>query len=129
MIVIDANVLIAHVESTDANNARAFRLLQTVQAQPLGVSPITLAEVLVRPTKVGRLAEVQPALRALRLREVSLGKYASARLALLRTETGLRMPDCCVLLAAEDCEATGILTLDDRLRAQAKRLGFDSPAE
>jgi hypothetical protein len=38
------------------------------------------------------------------------------------------MPDCWVLLAAEDGDATGILTLDDRLWDQATRLGFDCPA-
>ncbi len=48
-------------------------------------------------------------------------------LGILRAETGLKMPDCCVLLAAEDGEAGGILTSDEQLRTHAARLGFDCP--
>lgn len=59
--------------------------------------------------------------------EVPPGRYAAIRLALLRAETNLTLPDCCVLLAAEDGDATGILTLDERLRASATKLGFDCP--
>jgi hypothetical protein len=32
-----------------------------------------------------------------------------------RAETTLKMPDCCVLLAAEDAQANAVLTFDDRL--------------
>jgi hypothetical protein len=36
----------------------------------------------------------------------------------------LKLPDCCVLLAAEDGRADAVLTFDDRLRRAAKRLGL-----
>lgn len=127
MIVVDASVLIAHLESTDANNANAMALLGKATGTPLGASTVTLAEILVRPTRAGRLHEAEAHLRQLRLAEIGFGKYAAPRLALLQAETNLKMPDCCVLLAAEDGDATAILTLDDRLRATAVRLGFDCP--
>ncbi|WP_367186735.1 PIN domain-containing protein [Sporichthya sp.] len=43
----------------------------------------------------------------------------AVRLAQLRAETGLRMPDCCVLLSAEATGAT-VATFDDRLAASAE---------
>jgi predicted nucleic acid-binding protein len=127
VIIVDAKVLIAHLDSTDANNSRAMMLLESAGGTRIGTSTVTLAEVLVRPTQVGLLREVEAKLRELRLAEVGLGRHAAVRLALLRAETGLKMPDCCVLLAAEDGDATGILTMDERLRAQAVRLGFECP--
>jgi predicted nucleic acid-binding protein len=127
MIVVDANVLIGHIESTDPNNLRAAALLNTAAGSSIGTSLVTLAEVLVRPAKTGRLRETESKLRELKVMEIPFGKYAPVRLAILRSETGLKMPDCCVLLAAEDGEASGILTLDEQLRMQATRLGFDCP--
>lgn len=49
---------------------------------------------------------------------------ASLRLAQLRARTGLRLPDCCVLLAAETSQAT-VVTLDRRLAAAASSSGLD----
>lgn len=40
--------------------------------------------------------------------------------------THLKLPDCCVLLAAQDKHADAILTFDDRLGREAERLGFGS---
>jgi predicted nucleic acid-binding protein len=45
-------------------------------------------------------------------------------LAALRAGTGLKLPDCCVLQAAEQAHA-GIATFDDRLAAAARELGVD----
>jgi predicted nucleic acid-binding protein len=45
------------------------------------------------------------------------------RLALLRAETGLKLPDCCVLLAAEQSGAA-VATFDDRLAGAVTRRGL-----
>lgn len=127
MIVLDASVLIGHLNASDANRKAADSLLHDHGPGPFGVSPITLAEALVRPTREGRLKQVSAGIHKLGVAELPFGKYAPVRLAILRSETGLKMPDCCVLLAAEDGEASGILTLDEQLRIQATRLGFDCP--
>jgi hypothetical protein len=69
-------------------------------------------------------------LSAFGLREVSLsGESCARRLAVLRVTTRLKLPDCCVLLAAEDLSGGGgdavrIATLDARLGAAAGRAGF-----
>ena len=59
MIVLDAIVLIAHFESTDAHHERATRLLLDAADESLGASLLTLAEVLVGPARVGKLDEAQ----------------------------------------------------------------------
>jgi predicted DNA-binding protein (UPF0278 family) len=38
--------------------------------------------------------------------------------------TGLKMPDCCVLLAAQDATAEAVLTFDEALAREAERLGL-----
>jgi predicted nucleic acid-binding protein len=71
----------------------------------------------------GRLADAQAALRALGVTELTLPDDVAERLATLRVETELKLPDCCVLLAAEDAGAT-VFTLDDRLAREAERMGL-----
>jgi len=119
VIVVDASVLIAHLDENDALHARAVDALVATAELPLGCSPITLAEVLVGPARTDRLAAARNAIADLGVSEVPLGDDAAARLAALRAETALQMPDCCVLLAAEDAQAEAVLTFDDRLAGAA----------
>lgn len=121
MIVLDASVLIAHLDPRDALHETADERLLVAADQPFGASTITLAESLVAPLRTGRLRTTQAALRALEVAELPLPANAAERLAALRADTGLKLPDCCVLLAAEDADG-GVLTFDDRLaRAAAER--------
>ena len=124
MIVVDATLLIAHLDERDEQHARAGEALDRAVDQPLGCSPITLAEVLVGPARHGRLDAARAALTALEVADVRLGDDAPARLARLRADTGLKLPDCSVLLAAQDAPAGAILTFDDALARVAERLGF-----
>jgi predicted nucleic acid-binding protein len=123
VIVLDANILIAHLGTTDALHERAVELLVDVAGEPLAVSPMTLAEIYVGPARVGKLEVAQRAVRDLGIAVVALSSDAPARLAVLRAESGLRLPDCCVLLAAETASAE-IATFDDRLASSALRLGL-----
>lgn len=125
MIVLDASVLVAHLERHDAHHALATEQLLAVAEQEFGASSITLAEVLVAPARSNRLTAAQTALRTLPVEELPLPADAAARLAALRADTGLKLPDCCVLLAAEDVAGT-VLTLDERLGREAARLGLGS---
>lgn len=101
MIVLDASVLIAHLDQRDAHHERAKRLLADTGAEPLGASTITLAETFVAPARARRLADASAALERLAVAELPLGDEASSRLAQLRADTGCKLPDCCVLLAAQ----------------------------
>ena len=123
MIVLDASVLIAHLDAADAHHARADELLDSFAPEPLGASPITLAEVMVGPARAGKLDRAAATLRLLDVGGVDLEADAPVRLAMLRASTGLKLPDCCVLLAAE--RSGGVLsTFDDRLSAAAEAYGY-----
>ena len=124
MIVVDAGVLIAHLDDNDALHDRALDALLATAEQTLGCSPITLAEVLVGPARAGRLRDARTAVMDLGVGEMPLGEDAAARLASLRADTALKMPDCCVLLAAEDAQADAVLTFDDRLARAAEQRGL-----
>lgn len=102
MIVLDASILIAHLDGHDPHHESAVELLRTHPMELLGASQISLAETLVAPARAGRLGDAQEALERLSVRELAFGPEASPRLAGLRAETGLKLPDCCVLLTAED---------------------------
>jgi predicted nucleic acid-binding protein len=123
VIVLDASVLIAHFEATDAHHERATQLLVEAADESLGASPLTLAEVLVGPARTGKLDAAQAALRDLEITSIALADDAPARLATLRAGTRLRLPDCCVLLAAETAQAQ-LATFDDRLASAATDLGL-----
>ena len=123
MIVLDAGVLIAHLDATDLHHERATALLHNAADQALAASPITLAEVLVGPARAGRVDHGTALLRDLDVASVPLLEDAPVRLAVLRAGTGLKMPDCCVLLAAEQTRS-GLATFDDRLATAATERGL-----
>lgn len=123
MIVLDASVIIAYLDGNDVHHQRAEELLAREIGDDFGVNSLTLAEVFVVPAREKRLDAVRAILQDLEVQELPFGGDAAVRLAQLRVETGLRMPDCCVLLAAE---TTGrrLASFDERLvkAAQARRI-------
>lgn len=121
MIVLDASVLIAHLDGSDAHHAEAKRLLGATGGEPLGASVITLAETLVSPARTGRLDDAKTALERLGIDELDLGHDAPTRLAQLRADARLKMPDCCVLLAAQEHQAA-VASFDSSLLAAARDL-------
>ena len=123
MIVFDASVLIAYLDSDDDLHGDAYTLLADSVDEDFGANSLTLAEVLVMPARAGRLEAVQTALHELEMDELPFPVDAAVRLAHLRVSTGLKMPDCCVLLAAEDHRAT-VASFDDRLIQAAKLRGL-----
>lgn len=114
MIVVDASVLIAYLDADDVHHAAAETLLAATIDDDLGANVLTLAEVLGVPARDERLEPAQAALRELEVTELSFPSDTSVRLAQLRVSTGLRMPDCCVLLAAEDAGGA-VASFDERL--------------
>jgi predicted nucleic acid-binding protein len=123
VIVLDASVLIAHFEATDSHHDRASRLLVEAADESLGASALTLAEVFVGPACAGKLDEAKAAVHRLEIVTVGLMENAAERLATLRATRRLRLPDCCVLLAAETAEAA-VATFDHHLAAAAAELGL-----
>lgn len=123
MIVLDASVLIAHLDASDPHHDAATARLTEVADYGFGASSITLAETLVAPARTGRVHAARAALESIDVTELPLPPTAAERLAILRAETQLKLPDCCVLLAAEDVNSP-ILTFDARLERVAAQRGL-----
>ena len=119
MIVLDASVLIAYLDSEDRHHVAAEALLAEAIGDDLGANSLTLAEVLVVPAQGGRLELVRAVLHDLEVAELPFPADTAVKLAQLRADTGLKMPDCCVLLAAEDSGAR-VACFDDRLARAAE---------
>jgi predicted nucleic acid-binding protein len=125
LTVLDASILLAHLDDTDRHTEAAETIL--AEADELAASTITLAEVLVGAARAGRLDEQLEALFALKISELPVERGAAAQHARLGVETGLRMPDCCVLHAAVTAGADALATRDDRLSRAAAERGLDTP--
>jgi len=120
MIVLDASVVIAHLSSRHPHHARSFVLLDT-EAE-LALHPVTLAETLVLPARERREELVLAALRRLGVEQLEPDAAEPQAVARLRAETGLGLPDCYVLHAAERLGA-GLATFDERLSSIARERG------
>jgi len=118
VIVLDASVLIGFIFDQDAHHAAAVALLRDEAGNAFGVSPVTLAEALVAPTRLGRVAAAERMLLEIGVNEIALPRDAALVLAELRVESGLKMPDCCVLLAAITSNGA-VATFDSRLKSVA----------
>lgn len=123
MIVLDASVLIAYLDAEDAQHQQAELLLEREIDDEFAVTPLTLAEVFVGPSRTGRLDAARSALRELEVIEQPFPAGTAVRLARLPADTGLRMPDCCVLLAAQTTAAR-VAAFDERLIRGAEDLGL-----
>ena len=115
MIVLDACVLIAHLTNDDVHHDRATRQLANLAGQPKVVSVLTRAEILVIPARAGHRRAAEDILDQLRVDTYELPGDAAGQLAELRAHTGLRMPDCCVLLTVELNSPAELATFDERL--------------
>jgi predicted nucleic acid-binding protein len=124
VIVLDASVLIGHLDGNDLHHRRARDLLEATGASPLGASSISLAETLVAPARTGRLEAARDALERIGVLELAFGSDAPARLARLRADTGCKLPDCCVLLAAQAHEGA-VASFDLDLLEAARALGLE----
>jgi predicted nucleic acid-binding protein len=127
LIVLDASVLIAYLEGEDEHHEAAEALLAREIDEDFGANPLTLAEVFVGPARDDRLDEVRLVLSELEVEELPFPGDIAVKLAGLRSATGLKMPDCCVLLAAEHVGAR-LASFDDGLRKAAIKRGLQTVA-
>ncbi len=114
-------MLIAYLDASDAHHVAAQQLLEESD-EDLGASVVTLAEVLVGPARLGRIDEAEAVLHEIGIEQLHLPSDAPRRLAELRSSLSLKLPDCCVLLAAEEAgsaTAAAVATFDDRLARSA----------
>lgn len=122
MIVFDASALIALLDRHDAHHSEVRSALEDHPGETTAASGLSVAEALVHPARANELDKAVSALQMLELEVLDIPASAAPQLATLRAEHQLRMPDCCVLLAADACSAT-VLSTDRALRTVAARLG------
>ncbi|MBC7279231.1 PIN domain-containing protein [Nocardioides sp.] len=121
MIVLDASVLIAYLDESDAHHVQALKVLSTTERYR--IHTLTLAEVLVRPTQAGRAVELIDKITAIGIRELERVPDEARQLADMRVSTPLKTPDCCVLMAAT-AHAASLASFDERLRDVARSRGL-----
>jgi predicted nucleic acid-binding protein len=127
LIVLDVSALIAQLDRNDVHHQRTREFLRGCPDEKLGASVVTLAEALVAPARAKRLDEARALLSELGVEPIGLSADAASGLAVLRAETGLRMPDCCVLHAAALAGANTVATFDEQLARVAAVRGLRTP--
>ncbi len=120
--MLDASVLVALLESGDAHHTRSRELLDDSATEQWAINVLTMAEVLVGPSRTGRLEQALALMDPLELDIRPIQADQAPRLASLRAQTGLKMPDACVLLTALS-EKASLITFDERLAIMAGRNG------
>lgn len=123
VITLDASLLISHLNVQDQNHPQATSLLLDAADYRLCMNTLNVAEVLVGFARVGALDVGERVFAKLGIEEVPMSEDAASRLAVLRAETGLKMPDCCVLLTAQDTKSA-VASFDADLCRAAERLGL-----
>lgn len=123
MIVLDASVAISHFAAHDTHHEAATAFLASHLDDEFAMHTITLTEVLVGPIRARREAFAEQQLAQLGIAEWRPPAGGAARLARLRVETGLKLPDCCVLDAAMSLGAP-LVTFDVALQQAARRVGL-----
>ncbi len=122
MIILDANVLIAFLDDTDAHHSATLVLLERRFAEGFASSVLTVAEALVHPTRANRQDAALSALNRIGVRIMAIEPADAAALARVRSSYKLRMPDAVALHAALKAGAE-LATFDEALVAAAGRAG------
>lgn len=122
LITLDASIIIAHFNEADTHHpaAEAF-FTEHIDAEFL-MHTLTIAEVLVVPTRMRRVEQAMRWLGRLGVAEWNHSPGEARHLAELRVESGLRMPDVCVLDTALSTNAA-LATFDTALASAARSLG------
>lgn len=122
-MVVDASVLIALMNPGDVHYADAVTLVRRGAISGGLLSPaMTVAESTVGAAEHGRLEQVRRAFDGLGLATAEGDPEQSWRLAALRAESRLPLPDCCVLDLAI-ASGGDLATFDMRLASAARRHG------
>jgi predicted nucleic acid-binding protein len=122
LVVLDASALIALVSSKDPHHNWALEMFRDTASFELQMSALTQAEVLVHPARAGKLEKFLKLIRELGLEITPIEEADASKLASIRSNTNLKMPDVVVLHQA--MKVTGsIATTDQQLAKVAKSTG------
>lgn len=131
VVVLDTCVLIAFFKRDDPFHGQAVTIVTSAvqREHALHASELTLAEFLVGPVRAGELEHAEQLLADVGVHACPLPTPFAARLARIRHEAAVKLPDAAVLMAALDLAATdaapvAVATFDHRLRAGALKHGL-----
>ncbi|MDR1807002.1 MAG: type II toxin-antitoxin system VapC family toxin, partial [Propionibacteriaceae bacterium] len=99
MIIVDASVVIAATEPSDAFHDRAAQFLAETPPAELAIHPLTLAEVLVGGVRQNKGPALAEAITAVGITPPTT-LPTPLHLATVRVATGLKMPDAVVVATA-----------------------------
>ncbi|HET8606358.1 MAG TPA: type II toxin-antitoxin system VapC family toxin [Gaiellaceae bacterium] len=115
LIVLDASVVIAHLETLDAHHEAATAAVAAYHDADLRLPASAYAESLVLATRAGRLDRARLAIRSLGLAIVPIDDRVAEVTASVRARIPtLRLPDALVLGCGEALDADVVLTADRR---------------
>jgi predicted nucleic acid-binding protein len=121
VITLDASVVIAHLQPRDPRHHAATTYLRDHAGEALLIHSLNLAEVLVGGVRAERGRELLADLQAIGLRTPDRSDGEPLRLATMRVESGLKLPDCCALDTAL-ISGSALATFDERLATAARKL-------
>lgn len=117
-VVLDAGALIGLASNKDSHHAWAMDLFHQTLDYELCMANLTYAECLVHPARANLLDQFLSNISRLNLHLWALENHSIDHVAQIRAETGLKMPDALVLVAAIECGAA-LATTDKKLAEAA----------
>lgn len=123
LIVLDASVLIAHLDREDVLHAGAEAALKAHAADDLVLPASAYAAALVVPAAHDRLAEIRAKVHSLAIRIEPLSAEIAERAAGIRARhRSLRLPDALVIATGDALAADEILSGDRRWQGVSARI-------
>lgn len=123
MILLDANVLIARCNQTDASHERAVEVLDHHEWDEFLTTAVTLAEVLVRPVRDSWVDECMIHVETMGVLVVPVEDDDAEGIAGLTAHHRLSAPDAVVLHTAIMTN-DALVTFDAKLARVARAVGF-----
>jgi predicted nucleic acid-binding protein len=121
VIAIDASVLIAHLWPKDEHHTLATKLLRERAGQDFIIHSLNLAEVLVGGARIDQVEQMLRDIEEIGVLTATPLPGEPLRLARLRAEMRLKLPDCCALDTARSIGAP-LATMDAALASAAGSL-------
>jgi len=123
LIVVDASVLIAHLDPGDSHHTPATGVLDEYADDDLRLPASAYAESLVHPARRGQLEAARQQLDSLALVIEPINAAIAERAAALRAgDPALRLPDALVLACGDMLDADRVVTGDRRWTRHGSRV-------
>jgi len=125
-LLLDADVVIGALDSSDAHHGRARKLLADARERrdSLSISAVNLTEVLIAPaTDAGKLATAREAIAAFGVAAHRPSEAVAVDAARFRGRHPISLPDAFLLASAKHVGAT-VASFDEKVTRAAKREGL-----